>query len=58
MLAAGGSDEAAWFMKDSGNLSRMVEREVKGLLEGALVVAMDTIALNKSIHCCVKLIIC
>lgn len=50
VLAAGGSDEAAWFMKDSGNLSRLVEREVKGLLEGALVVAMDTIALNKSIH--------
>ena len=35
MLAAGGSDEAAWFMKDSGNLSRMVEREVKGFVGGS-----------------------
>lgn len=50
VLAAGGSDEGAWFMKDSGNLARLAEKEVKDLIEGALAVALDTITLNKGIH--------
>lgn len=50
VLAAGGSDEGAWFMKDGGSMAKLVEQEVKGTLEGALAVAMAVVLSNKSLH--------
>lgn len=30
VLAAGGADDAAWLMRDNGNMAKLVEAEVRG----------------------------
>lgn len=50
VLASGGGEDGAFLLKDSGDMSRLVEREVKGLLEGALAVAIEVVEYNQNIH--------
>jgi len=49
VLAAGGADDAL-LLKDGGSMSRLVEAEVKALLEGALTCAMDCVVTNNTLH--------
>eukprot|EP00951_Prasinocladus_malaysianus_P037399 scaffold401414_cov32-Prasinocladus_malaysianus.AAC.1 len=46
VLAAGGAEEAL-LRESGGNLTEMVEAEVKSLIEGALECAMEVINVNK-----------
>lgn len=50
VLAAGGSDEGSWLMKDSGRMAQVVEAEVQTLLQAALTVALDVVLHNRAVH--------
>jgi hypothetical protein len=53
VLAAGGSDDGGLglLMKDNASgVSRLVEKEVKDMLTGALTCAMDVVTSNRTLH--------
>jgi cell division protease FtsH len=50
VLAAGGSEEGSWLMKDSGRMAQVVEAEVQTLLQAALTVALDVVLYNRAVH--------
>ncbi|KAG2446832.1 hypothetical protein HYH02_008392 [Chlamydomonas schloesseri] len=52
VLTSGGADggDGLGVLKDGGDMGRLVEREVRELVEGALTCAMDVIATNRRQH--------
>ncbi|KAG2484671.1 hypothetical protein HYH03_016558 [Edaphochlamys debaryana] len=51
VLAAGGADASELaLLRDGGDVGRLVEREVREMVDGALTVAMDVVATNRGAH--------
>ena len=50
VLAAGSGEDGAWLLKDNGNISKVVESEVKRLLESSLQSAVQVLQSNRVLH--------